>query len=229
MIPSSYGQRGIGTLIEDKTGDRGGVECDTHGRQDPAFVCQHLAEGGKTDALGFYQAAIDLENREWGDLNAWCAACEEVLEKEGDWNDRSEAFAQVKMICQRCFAESKAAQLRLDPTQVDTDSELSSRRDDDFWDRADHFIQQANDMVADSAVPDVGRSFAYAVARFNAFEAVARAKDPEGDRDVIIENYSARFRKMFTENFDDYVENREDYFGDDEQGDPQDRDGEKGD
>jgi len=38
---------------------------------------------------------------------AWCCARDEVLMREGAWNDISEAFARPKLICEFCFAAAK--------------------------------------------------------------------------------------------------------------------------
>jgi hypothetical protein len=79
------------------------VECAEHGRQDGTFVCQHLLRSlGTRERVGFFFTSSPR-----GD--AWCAACEEVRIREGgdsgDWNDRSEAFAGVKLICGACYDE----------------------------------------------------------------------------------------------------------------------------
>ena len=78
------------------------VECSIHGSQDETFVCCHLVESLRTgNRVGFYFAS---EPR--GD--AWCEACEEVRIREGgDWNDRSEAFANIKLLCGACYDEVK--------------------------------------------------------------------------------------------------------------------------
>ena len=78
------------------------VECSIHGPQDETFVCCHLVESLRTgNRVGFYFAS---EPR--GD--AWCEACEEVRIREGgDWNDRSEAFANIKLLCGACYDEVK--------------------------------------------------------------------------------------------------------------------------
>jgi hypothetical protein len=31
-----------------------------------------------------------------------------VLEREGEWNDRSESFAGVRLVCRACYREMKA-------------------------------------------------------------------------------------------------------------------------
>jgi len=81
-------------------------ECSEHGPQQATSVCCHLVESLSTrKQVGFYFAS---EQR--GD--AWCAACEEVRigegGKSGDWNDRSEAFANVQMLCGLCYDKVRA-------------------------------------------------------------------------------------------------------------------------
>ena len=39
---------------------------------------------------------------------AWCKACDDVLEQEGQWNDRSEAFASSRFVCEGCFEDVRA-------------------------------------------------------------------------------------------------------------------------
>ena len=77
------------------------VECSEHGPQETTFVCQHLVRSLSThEPVGFFFAS---EPR--GD--AWCSACEEVRVREGgesgDWNERSEAFAGIQLLCGACY------------------------------------------------------------------------------------------------------------------------------
>jgi len=77
------------------------VECSEHGAQQETFVCQHLLSSLKTgQKVGFYWSS---EPR--GD--AWCDACEDVRIAEGgatgDWNQRSEGFAAIKVLCGACY------------------------------------------------------------------------------------------------------------------------------
>ena len=81
------------------------VNCAEHGNQGEAFVCSHLAESFKTGGkIGFYYAS---EAR--GD--AWCEACEQMRIVEGgtsgDWNERSESFAAITLICGGCYDSIK--------------------------------------------------------------------------------------------------------------------------
>jgi hypothetical protein len=76
-----------------------GVECPEHGVRDATFVCQHLASGVGS---GFHSGHDDDDpDRLWPD--AWCDACERVRESEGEWNDRSETFAGVRLLCDGCY------------------------------------------------------------------------------------------------------------------------------
>jgi hypothetical protein len=82
----------------------GSVHCGAHGERAPAFVCRHLVRGSN---LGFVEPAGDHEPGAVDALTAWCDACEAVRTQQGGWNDESEAFAQVTLICSGCFEVSR--------------------------------------------------------------------------------------------------------------------------
>lgn len=84
------------------------VDCPTHGHTDVAFVCGHLVRAKTGPAVGFHQADFDPENRDWGDLNGWCDQCDAIHLAEGEWNEASEAFAGVTLVCSACFFDLKA-------------------------------------------------------------------------------------------------------------------------
>jgi hypothetical protein len=96
--------------------DRRLVECVFHGPSDSAFICRHLVRARSGPLLGFHQAAIDPYNREWGDLNGWCDQCDEIYLAEGAWNDVSEGFAGITLVCSGCFFDMKARHGRSDET-----------------------------------------------------------------------------------------------------------------
>ena len=79
------------------------VECDTHGTMEATFVCQHLIGGEK---LGF-NLGYDTENPDGLFPDAWCDECESVLEAEGEWNDKSEEFAEIKLLCSHCYEDTR--------------------------------------------------------------------------------------------------------------------------
>jgi ferredoxin len=77
------------------------VECKAHGEQQETFVCHHLFKAlDSGEKVGFFWSG---EPR--GD--AWCSACEAVRIREGgitgDWNERSEKFADIKLLCGACY------------------------------------------------------------------------------------------------------------------------------
>jgi hypothetical protein len=81
------------------------VHCGEHGQQQATFVCQHLAQSLRTKEMVGFFTADDPDNPR---PDAWCAACEKkVWMTGGKWNDESEAFARVTMICGRCYDRAK--------------------------------------------------------------------------------------------------------------------------
>jgi hypothetical protein len=84
------------------------VSCRLHGESHATFVCQHLVRGfGK----GFYCALGPDDERP----DAWCGDCEKVFQQEGEWNDRSEGFAKIKLLCAGCYdVVKKRNELRTD-------------------------------------------------------------------------------------------------------------------
>ena len=77
------------------------VECGIHGTATATFVCQHLAKGEKH---GFYWS-YDPDNPDDLYPDAWCDECNKVLDEEGEWNDKSEEFASIKLLCSHCYEE----------------------------------------------------------------------------------------------------------------------------
>lgn len=81
----------------------GHVECPDHGTEPSAFVCRHL---NLETSVGFVEG-YDPDEPETELYQAWCRACDEVLVEEGGWNDRSEAFAGIRMVCRGCYRSMK--------------------------------------------------------------------------------------------------------------------------
>lgn len=77
------------------------VECNIHGEAPATFICCHLGDG---ENLGF-NLAFDPDDEDCLYPDAWCDKCDEVLEKEGEWNDTSEAFANIKLVCSECYKQ----------------------------------------------------------------------------------------------------------------------------
>lgn len=124
------------------------VECDNHGTRRAAYVCRHLAAG---DGLGFYWG-IDPGEPNSPCPDAWCEACETVLERHGEWNDAAAAHAGITLICAECYvdirarnwAEDNAAfeQLAVDVSQAlqDKQARLWQQYEIDKWARWDWFV-----------------------------------------------------------------------------------------
>ena len=83
------------------------VDCGIHGYRRTAFVCQHL---NLENPKGFEEAfeavkGMDLEESE--DFAAWCNECEEYRLSQNGWNEESEKFADIKLVCEECYFELK--------------------------------------------------------------------------------------------------------------------------
>lgn len=73
------------------------VVCNVHGATAPAYVCRHLVTGKDR---GFI-AAVGSESER---PDAWCSECEQVrIAEGGEWNERSEGFAGISVICAVCY------------------------------------------------------------------------------------------------------------------------------
>ena len=83
------------------------IDCNNHGFSRPAFVCQHLdlkKTKGFVEAFETFEG-MDLEDDD--DFQAWCNECEEVRKKYDGWNEESEKFAKIKLVCEKCYFELK--------------------------------------------------------------------------------------------------------------------------
>ena len=82
------------------------VECCTHGKQQATYVCQHIVQSlrdGKP--RGFWSAEPEPGNER---PDSWCTACEEKVNSTGgEWNDESEEFAGVTLLCGECYDRAK--------------------------------------------------------------------------------------------------------------------------
>jgi hypothetical protein len=81
------------------------VHCEQHGASGPAFVCRHARHGS---GLGFFVANFpNPDDPVVGDFEGcpmgWCEQCEQKRLECGGWNDESEAFSGVTLVCVRCF------------------------------------------------------------------------------------------------------------------------------
>ena len=73
------------------------VECPTHGRGFPSYLCEHLVAD---PAQPWFSDEPSAENR-WPD--AWCSVCDAIFLQEGEWNERTSERIRVKLLCHRCY------------------------------------------------------------------------------------------------------------------------------
>ena len=83
------------------------VDCGIHGFRRPAFICQHL---NREEKKGFEESfashkGMDLDDED--DFAAWCDECEQVRVDKDGWNEESEKFAKIKLVCEDCYFELK--------------------------------------------------------------------------------------------------------------------------
>lgn len=83
-----------------------------------------------------------------------------------------------------------------------------------FWKLADSFINLANELYEKESDGKVGYAMLYAAARFNAFIVASTAgdkKDLGEEKEQATEYFTEQYRKMFSENLEDYEQNFEHY------------------
>ena len=76
------------------------VDCYTHGEVRPAFVCHHLLNGTSVGWNEPDEYECESDDEFAGCINAWCDECEEKANNTGGWNDESEAFADIRLVCE---------------------------------------------------------------------------------------------------------------------------------
>lgn len=84
---------------------RKSVECGTHGQAPATYMCQHL--GHDMEKLGF-NIGRDPDDPDNPYPDAWCNECKKILDAEGDWNDSSMAFADIKLVCALCYDDIRS-------------------------------------------------------------------------------------------------------------------------
>ncbi len=85
------------------------VECDEHGKQQATYVCQHTVQTLIDKKPRGFWWSNDADNPR---PDAWCSECEvKIQETDGEWNDESEAFASIKLLCGACYDKAKEINL----------------------------------------------------------------------------------------------------------------------
>ncbi len=84
----------------------------------------------------------------------------------------------------------------------------------EFFQRTDEYIAVANNQSESVSIGKVNASLLYAAARFSAFDVATTSKNAEemsAEKEEAISFYMEQFKKMITENMDEYIENYERY------------------
>lgn len=93
--------------------------------------------------------------------------------------------------------------------------------DQEFWNLAEQFIEQANSALENSDPGKIGAAMLYAATRFNAFVVASASVDRKEfmeDMDETMDYLSKQFRHMLGDNLRDFKENYKVYIKhDDEQ------------
>jgi hypothetical protein len=76
------------------------VTCSEHGTQNETFVCEHLVHG---KGLGFH-FVIQADNPR---PDGWCSDCEEIRQRVDGWNEESEKFIKVTLLCGECYDRAR--------------------------------------------------------------------------------------------------------------------------
>ena len=85
------------------------IECSEHGKQQATYVCQHIVQSLlDRKPRGFWWSSECSENPR---PDAWCSECEDLVNRVGEWNDESEGFAGVKLLCAACYDQAKEMNL----------------------------------------------------------------------------------------------------------------------
>jgi len=90
--------------------------------------------------------------------------------------------------------------------------------DEKFYERADGFINLANEAVTaqEASAGQIANSLMFATSRFNAWVTAAgysKGEDLAAEKEAIIEFFTEQYKLMLAENLDSYVANFDEYLG----------------
>lgn len=77
-----------------------------------AFVCQHLLTGTSTGWNEKDEYIFDEEDEYWDCISAWCDECENFRVEHDGWDEKSEEFAGIKLVCEKCALSIKKTNLK---------------------------------------------------------------------------------------------------------------------
>jgi hypothetical protein len=86
------------------------VECGSHGKSKPAFLCVHLI---REENVGWNEPEVydRTEDDDFYDcIHAWCDDCEDIGRLTTGFVENS--FANVQLVCEECALKFKQANLK---------------------------------------------------------------------------------------------------------------------
>lgn len=83
------------------------IECKEHGHSRPAFVCGHLDLRSPKGFNEAFETCKGMDLEEDDDFQAWCDECEKVRIEQDGWDELSEKFAEIKLVCENCYFDLK--------------------------------------------------------------------------------------------------------------------------
>lgn len=86
------------------------VNCACHGESNYALTCIHLAtQNEDANPVKYYWGECEPNDELCSQVeNVWCEACDQVLLREKEWNDVSEGFANIQVVCASCLETIKS-------------------------------------------------------------------------------------------------------------------------
>ncbi|MDR2188600.1 MAG: hypothetical protein LBE62_11220 [Azonexus sp.] len=87
------------------TNDEDTIQCTEHGEATATFICEHLVANPQQRWYCDYPS----EDNPWPD--AWCGECDAEFEKEGEWNEKNECAANIKIVCNYCYESGHASSI----------------------------------------------------------------------------------------------------------------------
>jgi hypothetical protein len=88
------------------------LRCDSHGHSHVTYVCEHLVDGAT--GRGFYTAEAPWPGNPRPD--AWCAACEAILEEAGSWEAAGDRHPKLAILCGGCYDACRQRNLNPSPS-----------------------------------------------------------------------------------------------------------------
>jgi hypothetical protein len=73
------------------------VQCQSHGASEPCYLCEHIEM--HSFGRGF-NTAVNAESQR---PDAWCDACDELLEGVDDWEALGDRHPKIRVVCGGCY------------------------------------------------------------------------------------------------------------------------------